>query len=226
MCWTNTHEYMLNWYSRVCVELIFTSMCWTDIHEYVLNWYSRVCVELILTSICWTDIHEYMLNWYSRVCVELIFTSMCWTDIHEYVMNWYSRVCDEQIFTSMWWTDGREYVLNRWSRVCVCYRNSRVLCNISLQLAALGGFILIFGFVAFNGGALGTISNPGDGAKIGLILTNTVVAGSFGAISCMAIEKLFRTRYWSLLMSINGALTGMVSYCSSSCVADRSLYIC
>ena len=142
---------------------------------------------------------------------------MCWTDFLEYVFNWYSRVCVELILTSMCWTDGREYVLN-W--------NSRVLCNISLQLAALGGFILIFGFVAFNGGALGTISNPGDGAKIGLILTNTVVAGSFGAISCMAIEKLFRTRYWSLLMSINGALTGMVSYCSSSCVADRSLYIC
>ena len=34
----------------------------------------------------------------------------------------------------------------------------------SVPLAALGGFILIFGFFAFNGGSQGSISNPGDGA--------------------------------------------------------------
>lgn len=50
-----------------------------------------------------------------------------------------------------------------------------LLCT--LKTAALGGFILFFGFLAFNGGSLGSISNPGDGDIVALVITNTVIGG-------------------------------------------------
>ena len=34
----------------------------------------------------------------------------------------------------------------------------------------LGGFILLFGFLAFNGGSQLTISNKGDAAAVGLVI--------------------------------------------------------
>ena len=37
----------------------------------------------------------------------------------------------------------------------------------SLPLVSLGGFILIMGFMAFNGGSQASISQPGDGLAIG-----------------------------------------------------------
>ena len=37
----------------------------------------------------------------------------------------------------------------------------------SLPLVSLGGFILIMGFMAFNGGSQASISQPGDGEAIG-----------------------------------------------------------
>ncbi|KAL4224963.1 ammonium transmembrane transporter [Mactra antiquata] len=87
----------------------------------------------------------------------------------------------------------------------------------SIPVAALGGFILLFGFLAFNGGSLGSLTSPGDGALISLAVVNTVIGGSFGAFSAMFIQKSkkFGDGRWSLLMSINGALTGMVSTCTS-----------
>jgi Amt family ammonium transporter len=80
------------------------------------------------------------------------------------------------------------------------------------QVAALGGFILFFGFLAFNGGSLGSLVGTGNGATISLVVVNTIIAGSFGAFSCMLIHRSprFGSGKFSLLMTINGALTGMV----------------
>ena len=123
------------------------------------------------------------------------------------------------------------------------------LCT--LKTAALGGFILFFGFLAFNGGSLGSISNPGDADTVALVITNTVIggglqlpsfkllqmsqlfdifnfsssfktlnlfyychhyyAGAAGALTAMLIKRLgYAEKYWSLLFTINGGLTGMV----------------
>ena len=120
------------------------------------------------------------------------------------------------------------------------------LCT--LKTAALGGFILFFGFLAFNGGSLGSISNPGDADTVALVITNTVIGGELrlgsfnyvqqfltpslapifktlnlfyfyhhyhsgaaGALTAMLIKRLgYAEKYWSLLFTINGGLTGMV----------------
>ncbi|XP_072034499.1 putative ammonium transporter 1 [Amphiura filiformis] len=82
----------------------------------------------------------------------------------------------------------------------------------TLPQIALGGFILFFGFFGFNGGAHMKISDPGDGAYVAHSVINTILSGSTGAITSMAVRRLFyRKKHWSLVVAINGGLTGMVS---------------
>ncbi|XP_055998053.1 putative ammonium transporter 1 [Ostrea edulis] len=86
----------------------------------------------------------------------------------------------------------------------------------SVPLAALGGFILIFGFLAFNGSSQGAISNPGDGVAVAMAIKNTVMSGTSGAFTTMFLNKLpcFGDRKWSFATTLNGALAGMVSICA------------
>ncbi|XP_041366977.1 putative ammonium transporter 1 [Gigantopelta aegis] len=83
----------------------------------------------------------------------------------------------------------------------------------SVPLAALGGFILLFGFLAFNGGSQLNISQSGSGQVVALAVVNTFLSGS-----CSAFVTLFSARitgrHWSLLFTINGALAGMVAACA------------
>ncbi|XP_033752653.1 putative ammonium transporter 1 isoform X1 [Pecten maximus] len=85
----------------------------------------------------------------------------------------------------------------------------------SVPLSALGGFILLFGFFAFNGSSQGAISNEGDGAAVAIAVKNTVMAGSSGAIVTLVMNKLpaIGDKKWSFLTTLNGALTGMVAVC-------------
>ena len=84
---------------------------------------------------------------------------------------------------------------------------------------------MFFGFLAFNGGSQLAIQNEGDGAAISLAVVNTVISASFAAFSSLFINKikLFGNASWSLLITINGALTGMVKYvCFSYLVLKQS----
>ena len=60
----------------------------------------------------------------------------------------------------------------------------------SVPLAGLGGFILIFGFLAFNGGSQTTISNPGDGGVVALAIVNTILGASTGGMSVLFLTKV------------------------------------
>jgi len=88
----------------------------------------------------------------------------------------------------------------------------------SVPLAGLGGFILIFGFLAFNGGSQTTISNEGDGGVVALAIVNTILGASTGGMSVLFLTKYLWHRVgdgkWSFLMTLNGALAGMVSLCA------------
>jgi len=86
----------------------------------------------------------------------------------------------------------------------------------SVPIAALGGFILFFGFLAFNGGSQTAISNDGDGATVSIAVVNTIISASFGAFSSLLINRVhvFGNASWSLIVTINGALTGMVAACA------------
>ena len=84
----------------------------------------------------------------------------------------------------------------------------------SVPLAGLGGFILIFGFLAFNGGSQGSISNVGDGDIVALAIVNTILGASTGGITVLFINKLLFKQPWSFLRTVNGALAGMVALCA------------
>jgi len=84
----------------------------------------------------------------------------------------------------------------------------------SVPLAALGGFILIFGFFAFNGGSQASISAPGDGGVVALAIVNTILGACAGGLTVLFFNRFVLQQPWSFLMTLNGALAGMVSMCA------------
>ncbi|KAK7488819.1 hypothetical protein BaRGS_00019954 [Batillaria attramentaria] len=81
----------------------------------------------------------------------------------------------------------------------------------SVPMAALGGFILVFGFLAFNGGSLLAIADGPNASTVSLSITNTVLSASTSAFTSLLLNRTgyFGTRKWSILLTINGALGGM-----------------
>ncbi|XP_027047257.1 putative ammonium transporter 1 [Pocillopora damicornis] len=85
----------------------------------------------------------------------------------------------------------------------------------TVPVTALGGFILFFGFLAFNGGSQAAIASAGDADAVALSVVNTILGGAAGALTAMIIKRLgYAAKYWSLLFTINGGLTGMVALCA------------
>ncbi|CAG0899114.1 unnamed protein product [Darwinula stevensoni] len=89
----------------------------------------------------------------------------------------------------------------------------------SVPLAALGGFILLFGFLAFNAGFRGHISHPGDGEVISRAIVNALLGACGGGVGALVIHRAGTfgpTHAWSFLMTLNGALAGLVGVCAGS----------
>ena len=85
----------------------------------------------------------------------------------------------------------------------------------SIPHICLGGFILIFGFMAFNAGSKGSISNEGDGEAISVACLSTLSACSSGGITVLFIWKFHPAGgKWSVSRIINGCLSGMVCVCA------------
>lgn len=82
------------------------------------------------------------------------------------------------------------------------------------KLAALGGYILLFGFLALLTGNQGHVSSSADGNIIAIIAINTILASSAAGLTAFFIRRTWGACYGhhsSVLTMINGALTGAVS---------------
>lgn len=79
------------------------------------------------------------------------------------------------------------------------------------QIAAFGGFILLLGFWAFiwESQILFTFDFSND--QIAVSKANPFVSSFIAAFTSFLINRYFG-KNWSLLVAINGALTGMVSF--------------
>ena len=70
----------------------------------------------------------------------------------------------------------------------------------SVPVAALGGFILFLGFLAFNGGSqLAIVSDKGDASAVALVFMNTILGGAGGALSalsCNYFYALFQSKFY------------------------------
>ena len=82
---------------------------------------------------------------------------------------------------------------------------------------SLGGFILVSGFMAFNGGSQASISQKEDGDAIGTAIVSTLIACAVSGIVVLAVWKFNPggDRVWSLTKIVNGCLAGMVSVCAA-----------
>lgn len=78
----------------------------------------------------------------------------------------------------------------------------------NLPLAAVGGFILWFGWFGFNPGS--TLGAVGNWELIGVIATNTFLASAAGGISTI-FYTYFKYGQIDVTMTINGVLAGLVA---------------
>ena len=76
----------------------------------------------------------------------------------------------------------------------------------SMPLAAVGVFLLFFGWFGFNGGSV-LSANPGP---LGLVFTTTALAAAAGGISSI-ITSMVVLKKPDLSMALNGLLAGLVS---------------
>lgn len=83
--------------------------------------------------------------------------------------------------------------------------------NIAYQ--ALGGFILMFGFFAFNGGSELAISSHRNSVNVAQAFVSTLLCGAGGILSSVILSRTLDS-VWDLSVVINGSLTGMVAACA------------
>ena len=76
----------------------------------------------------------------------------------------------------------------------------------SMPLAAIGVFLLFFGWFGFNGGSV-LSANPGP---LGLVFTTTALAAAAGAVSSILVSVIVLKKP-DLSMALNGILAGLVS---------------
>ncbi|WP_339895212.1 ammonium transporter [uncultured Algibacter sp.] len=87
----------------------------------------------------------------------------------------------------------------------------------NLPLAAVGGFILWFGWFGFNPGS--TLGAVGNWELIGTIATNTFLASAAGGISTI-FYTYFKYGQIDITMTINGVLAGLVAVTAGCNVVD------
>jgi Amt family ammonium transporter len=86
----------------------------------------------------------------------------------------------------------------------------RVLAGHNIPLAALGVFILWFGWFGFNPGSQLAASGADNAEAIALITINTNLAAAAGAVAAMVLVWLLFGKP-DLSMTMNGALAGLVA---------------
>ncbi len=84
-------------------------------------------------------------------------------------------------------------------------RGIRPITGNSMPLAAIGVFLLWFGWFGFNGGSV----LSADPAAVSLVFTTTSISASAGAIGAFAASKILFKSY-DLSMVLNGILGGLV----------------
>ncbi len=80
----------------------------------------------------------------------------------------------------------------------------------SLPLAALGTFILWFGWFGFNGASQLALGTAADAASVAIIFINTNISASAGLVAAMIMTQLIYRKI-DPTITLNGALAGLVS---------------
>jgi Amt family ammonium transporter len=84
--------------------------------------------------------------------------------------------------------------------------DTREIPGHNLPFVALGGFILWLGWFGFNGGSIGSLEKN----NLGLVLLNTHLGGSAGALSAL-LFMYFKKQPVLMSATVNGSIAGLVS---------------
>lgn len=83
-----------------------------------------------------------------------------------------------------------------------------------MSLAALGAFILMFGFFSFNGATNAAVASEEDRNIVQRAVINTIIGGTSSGFITLLSFRFGEPRKWSLLNTINGTLCGMIATCA------------
>ena len=89
-----------------------------------------------------------------------------------------------------------------------------------MSLAALGAFILMFGFFSFNGATNAAVASEEDRNIVQRSVINTIIGGTSSGFVTLLSFRFSDHKKWSLLNTINGTLCGMIATCAFCNAAD------
>lgn len=92
----------------------------------------------------------------------------------------------------------------------------------NMPLAALGMFILWFGWFGFNGGSELKLSNIDEANAVAEVFVNTNIAAAGGLLGALILSQLLFGKA-DLTMALNGALAGLVSITADPLSPDAFL---
>lgn len=84
----------------------------------------------------------------------------------------------------------------------------------NLAFSALGVFLIWLGWIGFNGGSVLALNK-----ETGLVIINTLIAGSTGGLAGLVISRLL-TQYYQVNDIMNGVLAGLVAITASAHMAS------
>ncbi|XP_046390606.1 putative ammonium transporter 1 [Ischnura elegans] len=105
----------------------------------------------------------------------------------------------------------------------------------STLMVGIGGMLLAVTFLSFNGASIGKVTGgfEEDANAAAVVAVNTILGGSGGAIIAICALKVHSYRYpnccsppWDLGITVNAALTGMVSLCAGADVLSQWASLC
>ncbi|MDC3146168.1 ammonium transporter [Alphaproteobacteria bacterium] len=84
------------------------------------------------------------------------------------------------------------------------------IAGANMPLAALGTFILWFGWFGFNGGSQLALGSAADASAMSIVVVNTNIAACGGVVAAIILSQLMYKKI-DLSIALNGAIAGLVA---------------
>ncbi len=84
------------------------------------------------------------------------------------------------------------------------------IAGANMPLAALGTFILWFGWFGFNGGSQLALGSAADASAMSIVVVNTNIAACGGVVAAIILSQLIYKKI-DLSIALNGAIAGLVA---------------
>jgi len=84
------------------------------------------------------------------------------------------------------------------------------IAGANIPLAALGTFILWFGWFGFNGGSQLALGSAADASAMSIVVVNTNIAACGGVVAAIILSQLMYKKI-DLSIALNGAIAGLVA---------------